>query len=128
MDFAHSVALTIPVPQELVKHGISDLSLLDLEIPAEDLAEWEEKDLNEELAAEVAVRGTVMKLLRDHLDLFGVPTLTDYFDSPLAYVYEGIEEGVAEQETVLEIIVKLEDNLRNSLHTAAVLSGIRILH
>ena len=126
MDNSYSVALTIPVPEELAYH--SGNSLLDLEIAHEDLEEWEHKDLHEDFAAEVAIRGTIMKLLNEHLDQFGMPALKEYFDSPLTYIYDGIDEEEAEEDADLYLILQLEDSLRYSLHSAAVASGIRILH
>ena len=127
MDDSYAVALTIPVPEELTEWS-SGTTLLDLEIAHEDLEEWEHKDLHEDFAAEVAIRGTIMKLLSEHLDQFGMPALKEYFDSPLTYIYDGIDEKEAEKEEDLDLILQLEDSLRLSLHSAAVASGIRILH
>ena len=69
-----------------------------------------------------------MKLLNEHLDQFGMLALKECFESPLNYIYDGIDEEEAEKEDDLELILQLEDSLRFSLHSAAVASGIRILH
>jgi len=124
---AMGFVVTLVLPPELFMWA-GDKEVLNVDINMSSLKEWEARDVAQDYCAEVTIRGTIIKILSQELSLFGISSLSDYFSSPLVYIYEGIDLLDSESEPELSLIIELEDELRSSLHEACVSARIRTLH